>query len=375
MIDGYCASQFVAVRDALVENLSDDLEIGEAIAISVAGRLVVDLWGGYRDAGGAQPWAEDTLVCIFSVGKPIAALPLLRLIDRGEVDLQAPVAAYWPEYGAAGKERTTVDDVVSHLAGIPGVSSLPSGCAYNWDKMIKGIETQIPLWKPGSTGCYHTFTYGHLVGELARRVTGKPIDQLVREEIANPLGVDLAFGLDPDQLQRCATVSATPGDPLLAAIRDRSLLIGQCWSALPFGEGEEDFNTTAFRTSVMPSINGHASARALATLYANLAGVDTTNTPALLSQKGREMMTTERWHGVDVLGLNNRMARGVRLSNAYSPFNGNPRSFGHGGIGGAVGFADPDAQIGLGFVTNRLVPGPGMSPYAQRLINALSASL
>ena len=148
-----------------------------------------------------------------------------------------------------------------------------------------------------------------------------------------------------------------------------------CIRDRPFGEGEEDFNTDAFRTSVMPAFNGHATARALAALYTNLAGVAMPDAPPLLSENGRAIMTTERWHAVDALGLNNRMARGVRLSNGYSPFNGNPRSFGHGGIGGAVAFADPDAQIGFGFVTNRLVPGPGVSPYAQRLIDALRVSL
>ncbi len=195
MIDGYCAPGFKAVRDALAENLSDELEIGEAVAIHVRGKVVVDLWGGYRDANRCQRWTEETLVCIFSVGKPIAALPLWRLIDAGEVNLQDRVVDYWPAYGAAGKEQTTIDDVLSHLAGIPGLPNMPPGSAYDWPAMIQGIEAQAPVWPPGSTGCYHTFTYGHLVGEIARRVTGKSIGQLVQDEIAGPLGVDIAFGL------------------------------------------------------------------------------------------------------------------------------------------------------------------------------------
>ncbi len=375
MIHGYCAPRFNAVRDALAENLADPVEIGEAVTIMVAGDIVVDLWGGYRDSERTQPWVEDTLACMFSVGKPVAALPLLRLVDAGQVDLRDRVANYWPEYAVAGKEETTVDDILSHLAGIPGVTNVPRGSAYDWDVMIRGIEGQAPLWAPGTTGCYHTFTYGHLVGELTRRVTGKPIGQVVREDIADPLDIDLTFGLDADQLSRCANVSATPGDPLLAAIQNPATLIGKCWSALPFGDGEEDFNSPVFRTSEMPAFNGHATARALARLYTNLAGVETARESLLLSDQGRDMMTAERWHAVDPLGLNNRMARGVRLSNTYSPFNGNPRAFGHSGIGGAVAFADPDAQIGFGFITNRLVPGPGASPYAQRLIDALKAAV
>lgn len=239
MIHGYCAPRFNAVRDALAENLADPVEIGEAVTIMVAGDIVVDLWGGYRDSERTQPWVEDTLACMFSVGKPVAALPLLRLVDAGQVDLRDRVANYWPEYAVAGKEETTVDDILSHLAGIPGVTNVPRGSAYDWDVMIRGIEGQAPLWAPGTTGCYHTFTYGHLVGELTRRVTGKPIGQVVREDIADPLDIDLTFGLDADQLSRCANVSATPGDPLLAAIQNPATLIGKCWSALPLGEDNQ----------------------------------------------------------------------------------------------------------------------------------------
>jgi CubicO group peptidase (beta-lactamase class C family) len=375
-IEGYCAAGFEPVREALEKNLRDPDELGQAVSIHVEGRPVVDLWGGHRDRERTLPWTEDTWACFFSVGKPIVALACAGALREAGIGLATPVAALWPSYAQAGKALTTVDHVLSHLAGIPGAFAAQPGDAYDWQAMINAIERQAPMWPVGSQGCYHTFTYGHLVGELARIVTGKRIGALVNERIAAPLGLELGFGLSPEQQSRCADVSITHGDPLLGAIRDPTTLIGRCWQALPLASGQEDFNSAPCRAAEMPSFNGHGTARALAKLYStlSLALDERGETPLFPSGLLREL-TQERWSAVDALGLGNRMARGFRLTNDYSPFNRGPRAFGHSGIGGALAFADPDHGLGFGFVTNRLAPGPGSSPYPMRLVDAMRIAM
>ena len=371
-IEGWCAAGFEVMREALAENLRDPQEIGQAVSVYLDGEAIVDLWGGYRDAQRTDPWAEDTWACFFSVGKPIAALAAANALADAGVSFEQRVADLWPDYAQAGKAQTTIDQVFSHLASVPGAFAAVPGDAYDWDAMIGAIEHQAPLWPIGSRGCYHTFTYGHLVGELARRATGKPIGALVRERIAAPLTLELGFGLSPEAQLRCADVQITPDDPLLGAIRDSTTLIGRCWQALPLASGEEDFNSVRCREALMPSFNGHGTARALAKLYSALSlALDERPGEHAFSPTLLRALTEEQWSGTDALGLHNRMGRGFRLSNDYSPFNHGPRAFGHSGIGGALAFGDPDQGLGFGFVTNRLAPGPGASPNATRLVNAL----
>ncbi len=370
-IQGFCAPGFEPVRVALAVNLTDCDEIGEAVSVSIEGETVVDLWGGWSDRARATPWAADTAVCVFSVGKPIAALPLLILLDRGELALDDLVVDYWPEYGQAGKAATTIDHVLSRQAGVPGIFDAAPGSAYDWDAMVAALAAQAPLWPPGETGCYHTFSYGYLVGEIVCRVSGRSLGEAVREEIARPFGIEVGFGLDAAAQARVAEVVWTPGDPLLAQITDPETLIGRCWSPLPLGPGEEDFNSAAFRAAEMPVFNCHATARGVAALFGLLANGGERAGKRLWSEAMGRTATTERWRGVDALGLDSRMARGFRLSNDYAPMSGNVRAFGHTGIGGALGFADPDRRLGFAFTPNRLAPGPGTSPYGKRLVDAL----
>lgn len=372
---GHCHAAFGAVAAALAENLADPAEIGQAVAVTLAGEVVVDLWGGYCDPARSRPWAEDTLVCVFSVGKPIAALPLLMLLDEERVGLHDAVTSYWPEYGQAGKHATTIRHVLSHMAGIPGAIGAARDSAYDWPSMVTAVERQTPLWPPGENGCYHTFTYGYLVGEIARRVTGREIGELVAERLAAPLDLEIAFGLDRTQQARCADVVWSEDDPLITAICDPETLIGRCWAALPLGPGEEDFNSSRFRSAQMPSFNGHATVRSLARLFAALANGGEIDGTRLLSAEMVETATTVQWQGVDALGLNGRFGLGFRRSNAYAPFTGNDRAFGHTGIGGALAFADPDLQLSFAFAPNRLAPGPGQSKPAKRLVDAVMRSL
>jgi CubicO group peptidase (beta-lactamase class C family) len=372
-IAGHCDAAFTLVREAMADNLADPRSVGESVAVVLDGRLVVDLWGGARDAVGT-PWAQDTLVCMFSVGKAIAALAVWLLVQRGRIEIDRPVAHYWPEYAQAGKADTTVAQLLAHMAGIPGAFAAARGDAYDWAAMVRAIERQEPLWPPGSVGCYHTFTYGHLTGELVRRVDGRGIGQFVREEIARPLGVSYGFGLTPAEQARCADIVYAPSNPNLGWLTDPDTLLGRCWVPLPYGD-EEDFNTARCRTAEMPAFNGHGTARAVAAIYGALAGAPLPDGTRLLDEACLDAALTEQWDAVDPLGLNYRMARGFKLSNSVTPFTGHPLSFGQNGLNGAVGFGERERRVGFCYAPNTVAPEAGPGPFVRHVCDALQASL
>lgn len=376
-IAGICDPAFKAVREALEQNLADSKEIGECVAVVVNGKTVVDLWGGYKNRARTQPWERDTLVCMFSVGKPLSILPVLMLADQGRIDLDQPVSRYWPEFGQAGKDRITVNHVLSHQAGIPGALKARKGDAYHWGNMVRAIEEQEPLWEPGTNGCYHTVTLGYLTGELVRCVTGRTIGQFWREEIGLPLDIDYHFGLSAADQQRCAEIYEAPHGPFMDAIRDTNTLLGKCWVPLPLQDHEEDFNSELYRAAEMPSFNGQGVARGVARLFCILACGGELEGARLLSQALVDHAMTEAWYQTDALGLTCRMSNGgFMLRNPeLTSYNHNPGSFGHLGLGGAIAFGDPDAKLGFSFCGNRMAPIGDLGPYASRLLQATAASL
>ncbi len=376
-VAGICDPAFKAVREALEQNLADSKEIGECVAVVVNGKTVVDLWGGYKDRARTQPWERDTLVCMFSVGKPLSILPVLLLADQGRIDLDQPVSRYWPEFGQAGKEHITVNRVLSHQAAIPGAFKARKGDAYHWGNMVRAIEEQEPLWEPGTNGCYHTVTLGYLTGELVRRVTGRTIGQFWREEIGMPLDIDYHFGLSAADQQRCAEIYEAPHGPFMDAIRDTNALLGKCWVPLPLQDHEEDFNSELYRAAEMPSFNGQGVARGVARLFCLLACGGELEGTRLLSRALVEHAMTEAWYQTDALGLTCRMSNGgfMLRNSELTSYNHNPSSFGHLGLGGAIAFGDPDAKLGFSFCGNRMAPIGDLGPYASRLLQATEASL
>jgi CubicO group peptidase (beta-lactamase class C family) len=374
LIDGFCDPNFKAVREALAQNLLEGAELGEAVSVVINGSTVVDLWGGYKDRARTQPWKQDTIVCMFSVGKPIAILAVLMLVDRGMIDLYKPVMHYWPEFGQAGKDKITVEQLLAHLAGIPGAFGATKRQAYDAQKMVRAIEIQEPLWEPGTQGCYHTFTMGYLCGELVRRLTGKTLGRFVREEIGGPFGVDFHFGLSAAEQQRCAEILEAPGCPFMDLIRDPNTLLGKCWIPLPLVDHEEDFNSEQYRAAEMASFNGHGTTRGVARLFSVLASGGKFGSTQLLSPALVQDALSERWHQTDALGLPCRMSMGFMLRNETLRYNDNPRSFGHIGLGGALVFGDPDAKLGFAFCGNRMA-SIGVGPYVGRLIDATVAAV
>ncbi|NOT57061.1 MAG: beta-lactamase family protein [Deltaproteobacteria bacterium] len=375
LIDGVYDPAFKRVRTALEENLAAGDEIGETVAVVVNGKTVVDLWGGYKDRARTHPWARETLVCMFSVGKSLAVLPVLMLADRGKIDLSRPVTQYWPEFGQAGKEKITVHQLIAQGAAIPGAFAAKKGDAYHPANMVRAIESQEPLWAPGTQGCYHTFTLGYLCGELVRRVTGRTLGQFVCEEISLPLEADFHFGLSSADQRRCAEIYEAPGCPFMDVFRDPRTLLGRCWIPLPLIDYEEDFNTERFRASEMASFNGHGTARGVAHLFALMASGGALNGVRLLSQGMVDQALTEQWQQTDALGLPCRMGMGFMLRNEeLVPYNDNPRSFGHIGLGGALACGDPDAKLGFSFAGNRMA-AIGVGPYVKPLLDATMQAL
>ena len=295
-----CDPAFTAVRDALQENFASGDEVGEAVAVWADGRCVVDLWAGHRDAARRLPWREDSIACMFSVGKPFAIFALLMLAERGEIGLDDRVAKYWPEYAQSGKKTTTVRHIVTHMAGLPGVLGAKPGDAYDWDAMVRAIEREPPISVPGEEGCYHTFMLGHLTGELVRRVSGKSIGRFVREEIFEPLGGGFYFGLGEPELARCADIVHPDPDLWTEMFLDLDTLNGRYWRPLSLNDGE-DFNTDKFRRREMPAYNDHGNARAVVRFYAALVNHVEIDDVRLIQKGAMEWIASEQWAGLDAV--------------------------------------------------------------------------
>src|SRR5438093_1967009 len=272
-IRGSCDERFAGVRSALARNFCDHGEVGAAVAITIEGRLVVDLWAGWADEARTRPWQRDTLVNVFSVGKAMAALSLLVLVERGQVDLDAPAARYWPEFAARGKSEVTVHMLLCHRAGLPAIRrSLPRFAMYDWELMTSALAAEEPWWEPGRTHGYHVNTFGFLIGEIVRRVSGENIGAFFRREVAAPLGADFHFGIGPEHDQRIADYLFGDEPPEMVDDDDeRKFLLRHVYLNPPGLSGFGTVNTRAWRAAEMPSTNGHASARAVARIYSVLA--------------------------------------------------------------------------------------------------------
>jgi CubicO group peptidase (beta-lactamase class C family) len=382
-IEGRCDERFARVRDVFARNLLERDEIGAAVAVSVAGTLVVDLWAGYADLERRRRWARDTIVNVYSSTKGMVALCALQLVEQGRLDLDAPVARYWPEFAAAGKAEIPVRWLLSHRAALPAVKDLlPDQALYDWTAMTAALAAQAPWWTPGVRHGYHAVTYGWLVGEVVRRITGKSVGTYFRAAIAEPLGLDFRIGLADAELGHCGDMSPIPlPEPGAGAESSLAMVI----AGDPEGMASRAFinppsmllgpNTREWRRAEIPGANGHGTARDLARVYGALATGDGPRGP-LLGRDALALCHAEQSCGADlVLGLTTRFAHGFMLSQRLpnASFGPNPRAFGHPGAGGSVGFADPDAGVGFGYVMNRMGPHILLDPRAVDLIDAVYA--
>jgi CubicO group peptidase (beta-lactamase class C family) len=364
------------VREAFEENARARDELGAAVCVFLEGRPVVDLWGGWADLARGKRWRNDTLVNVFSVGKALAGLCLLTLVSRARLELDDPVARYWPEFAASDKEAVTIRMMLSHRAGLAAIArELPEGALYDWGVVTRALANQEPWWTPGVAHGYHVHTFGFLVGELVRRISGESIGAFLRRHVAEPLGAQLSFGLAPrDRARRAEYVFDAPPP---AAAEPRSQPAEQlrlrrlAYHNPPGATGVGTVNSAAWQDAELPSANLHAGARDVARVYSELVS----GTPRIIDDDVIAVATAEAAAGEDlVLARPSRFGLGFQLTQQERAMGPNPRSFGHFGAGGSVGFADPDARLAFAYVMNRGGPQWG-DPRNRALIDAVYATL
>ena len=372
---GSCDRRFAPVRQALWGNFHDRGERGGAVCVIVDGRVVVDLWGGWADLGGTRRWQPDTLVNVFSVGKGLIAVCAARLAGQGRLDLGAPVASYWPEFGAAGKDAITVRQLLSHQAGLPAVRRrLPPGSMLDWPVMTSALAAQEPWWEPGTGHGYHVNTFGFLAGEVIRRVTGATVGALLREEIAGPLGADVHIGLPVSQDARVAQFS-WPGPPPAeeepAGLEPAQLMEHNAYFNPGGLSGAGVINSRAWRAAEVPSANAHGTARGVARVYAALAAGGSLDGVTIVGGTALAAAATEQVYGPDlVLHRPSRFGLGFQLTHPERPLGPGQAAFGHFGAGGSLGFCDPDSGLAFGYVMNQMGPR-WQNPRTRALIDAV----
>jgi len=360
-IGGRCSPGFETVGSAFERNFTENGDVGAAVAVWVDGDLVVNLWGGHADARRRRRWRENTLASVFSGTKALTSTCIHLLADRGEINLYAPVAYYWPEFGQAGKQDITVADVLGHRSGVIGPRTrMHWSEVTDWDGVCRRLAASEPWWTPGTAQGYHMVSFGFILGEVVRRVTDRTLGQYLRTEIAEPMGIDVHIGMPTAQHKRCAEMidkphirdvladGGAPGHPASLAEHPMAGLA----VAMGFVPDDElgSNELTAWRTAEFPGTNGHVSALGLATFYNGLAQ------EKILSRGHLEKIRVSQG-GFDpdvVLGprvADHGWGLGYML-NQRGVAGPNLRSFGHGGSGGSYGFVDLEHRIGYAYVMN-----------------------
>ena len=348
---------------------------------------MVDLWAGHTDPAKTEPWRADTIANLYSIGKAVSAVCALRLVDAGRLDLDAPVARYWPEFAQAGKAQLPVRFLLTHQAALPAVApALPAGAGLRWDVMTNALAAQAPWWTPGAQHGYHVNTQGFLIGEVIRRITGKTYGTYLRDEITGPTGLDFFVGFPPALDERCADLIPAPpspeGDELRrqlaidpATLAGLALMRVHAYRNPPGISGTGIVNTREWRAAEVPSTNGHGNARAVARLYSALAGDGTLDGIHILSPEIIRDAIREQVYAEDiVLQRPTRFGLGFQLTQPERRLGPSPRAFGHFGAGGSLGFADPDARVAFGYAMNQ-GRGGWQHKHVRHLIDLVYASL
>ena len=387
-VHGFCQSRFHEVGEEFRRNFEERGEVGAAVAIHLNGEPVVDLWAGVADCEESRPWEEKTSVVVFSSTKGVAAICLHMLADRGLLDFDAPVARYWPEFAAAGKEGVTVAMVMSHQAGLPvWLEPLPDGAILDWDLATSRLAEQAPTWEPGTTHGYHALTLGYLVGEIVRRITGRTIGAFLMEEVTSPLEAEAWIGLPESHEPLVATTylsDPNPGTPIFAKLMSEPEWFG--WKLITNAGGDgapEMVNSRARHAAEIPAAGGIATARGLARLYAPLSRDGSVDGVRLVGEGALDAMsrirsasdvdTVLRVPTTFTLGFSNCWGD-RRLGEGEHVILGR-HAFGTPGMGGSIGFADREAGMSFGYVMNRHGPGVGLNGRGQGLVDAAYRSL
>jgi len=389
VIDGTCDPRFELVRQEFERNFSQRGEVGASVSITIEGRSVVDLWGGLADPETGRLWERDTTVVVWSCTKGATAICAHILVSRGELDLEAPVAKYWPEFAQSDKDGIPVRMLLNHQAGLAAVRQpLPPGAFYDWELMTSALAAETPFWTPGLQHGYHGLTFGFLVGEVVRRVSGKSLGRFFKDEVADRLGIDFQIGLpesEEPRVSRC--IPQPPPDPNNLTPMEQQvfsdptsvtfLMLANNGGYMTPGECD----TRTAHAAEIPSAGGISNARGLAGLYAPIA-----NGGGPLVDEGsvRRMGAVSSASGIDAtLFLPTRFSLGFvkSIDNRRHPAGGNnsvilsEEAFGHSGLGGSIGFADPRARMSFGYAMNKHGAGAGLNDRGQSLIDAAYRSL
>jgi CubicO group peptidase (beta-lactamase class C family) len=368
------------VRDAFAALFEDPQERGAALCIQVGGQTVVDLWAGTSDKDASEAWHTDTILNLFSCTKTFTAVTALQLVAEGKLELDAPVARYWPEFAAAGKQAVTLRQLLSHQAGVPALRTLlPAEALYDWQLMVDALAAETPWWEPGTGHGYAAITYGWLIGELLRRADGRGPGESIVARVARPLGLDFHVGLADEEFYRVAHIARGKGNMgdeaaqrlLKVTMREPEALSTRAFTNPP--SVLTSTNKPEWRRMQQPAANGHGNARSLAGFYSGLLD------GSLLESELLDELTRQHSLGMDkTLLTQTRFGLGCMLDQPDVPnatFGLGSRAFGHPGAGGSVGFADPDRDVAFGFAVNTLGPYVLMDPRAQKLVRVLGSCL
>ncbi|WP_241472545.1 serine hydrolase domain-containing protein [Mycolicibacterium neoaurum] len=376
-VDGVCDPRFEQVADALGRAIDDGEECGAAIAIDIGGELVVDIWGGHADAARTTPWTADTIVNVWSSTKNVTALAGLMLIDRGLVTAQTPVADVWPEFGAGGKDRIEFRHLLTHSSGVSGWDQpVTPEDILDWDRSTAMLAAQSPWWKPGSATGYHALTHGHLIGEVIRRVTGKPLKQFVAEEIAGPLGADFQIGARPEDVPRISEIIA-PADPFegIPPMQDWTEQMLKTFTG-PAPE-PQIANTPQWRAADIGAANGHTNARALTKILSVISLGGSVDGVRLLRPDTVEDIFEPQIEGPDLVlaGHHLRMGLGFGLPSPAIGYIPDGKICFWGGWGGSWESMNPDSRTTIAYVMNKMGPGIEGSARTDRYFRLIYQAL
>ncbi len=356
-VQGQCQPRFEALRQLFAANIASGADLGASLAVTLDGEFVVDLWGGWADEARTRPWTADTVTNVWSTTKMMTSLTALLLVDRGELDLDAPVARYWPEFGAAGKSGIQLRHLMSYNSGVSGWEQpVTMADLCDREKTTALLAAQAPWWQPGSGSGYHALNYGHLVGEVVRRITGQSLGAFFSQQIAQPLGADFHIGLPASEFGRVSNVVPPPPLPFdFSALDPASVMFKTLSNPLPDASASW---TDGWRQAEIGAANGQGNARSAARIQSVLAGGGEVDGIRLLSQRTIDRIFEVQSHGVDlVLGVPIKMGVGYGLPIAELPYIPDGKVCFWGGWGGSLVIVDCDRRMTFSYVMNKMAPG------------------
>jgi CubicO group peptidase (beta-lactamase class C family) len=375
-VSGSCDARFKGIREALEDNLASGEELGASIALDLDGQLLVDLWGGWRDEARTELWQQDTIVNVWSTTKTVTSLAMLTLVSRRELDVYAPVARYWPEFAAAGKADIEVRHLLSHTSGVSGLDQ-PARVEdlYDWERSTARLAAQAPWWEPGTASGYHGLNFGHLLGEVLRRITGRTLKGFVAQELAGPLGADFQIGASERDERRIAPVVPPPPMDFDLRSMDPASPAVRTFTGPPADANTA--NTPAWRAADIGAANGHGNARSVVRLLSTITLDGTSNGTRLLSAEAAKIIFDQQSDGLDVvLGIPIRFGIGFGLPTPVTiPYIPEGQVCFWGGWGGSVIVMDLERRMTFAYMMNKMAAGIIGSPRAEAYLRAVYAAL